>query len=314
MEFGPLTGGPPGRQGRRNRFAPRAQRERGAGRTAAGRSGDEWLYGRNGVRECLRAGRRRFKAIALAAGSSPSGALSEILENAERYDLPVREVDRTELDELTRGANHQGIALRVAEYPYLSLSDLIHQAVERPGGGSEGEPVEQTFLSASNGLTEAPQAPRAPSDNIFLVLDSLQDPQNFGTLLRTAEAVGVRGVVIPAHRAVAVTPAVVNASAGASEHLRIARVANLARALDALKEARVWVIGLEAAPGAVPLWEAPLHSDVALVVGGEGEGIRRLVLERCDIVASLPLLGQIESLNAAVAGSVALYEALRRRL
>lgn len=205
--------------------------------------------------------------------------MQEIVRLAGERETPVDEAARENLDELTGSANHQGACLLAREYPYEPLPDILSP----------------------------------PADGIFLALDSLQDPQNLGTLLRTAEAVGVRGVLIPEHRAVAVTPAVVNAAAGATEHLRIARVTNLARSLDDLKEAGVWVVGLEDAPGAVQLWETRLDGPVALVVGSEGEGVRRLVLQKCDALVRLPLLGKVESLNASVAGSVALYEILRRR-
>ncbi len=215
----------------------------------------------------------------LAVGSSRTGVITEIIELTTVAGVPIVEAEREELDVVAVGGNHQGVCLRTGAYRYASLRDLL------PGN---------------------------PAD-VWLVLDSLQDPQNLGSLLRTGEAMGVAGVIIPEHRAVGVTPAVVNASAGAAEHMRVARVPNLARALDELKQAGAWVIALEAGERSVLLWEVDLTGRVALVVGSEGEGIRRLVLERCDILARLPLHGRIESLNAAVAGSVALYEVLRRR-
>jgi 23S rRNA (guanosine2251-2'-O)-methyltransferase len=147
----------------------------------------------------------------------------------------------------------------------------------------------------------------------LLVLDCIQDPQNLGALLRTAEAAGVSGVVIAQDRAVGITPAVVNASSGATEHLRIARVTNIARALEKLKKADIWVVGLEDAPDAQDYATADLRGPLAIVVGSEGEGIRRLVRDTCDFVVRLPMLGKITSLNAAVAGSIVLYETLRQR-
>ena len=142
--------------------------------------------------------------------------------------------------------------------------------------------------------------------HFFLILDTLQDPQNLGTLLRTAEAVGVHGVLLPQHRAVGITPAVVNASSGACEHLPIAQH-NLAQAIDEFKKENIWVIGLEGGPEAQPLGELRLDSAIALVVGSEGEGMRHLVRASCDALLSLPMIGKVESLNAAVAGSIALY-------
>jgi 23S rRNA (guanosine2251-2'-O)-methyltransferase len=147
----------------------------------------------------------------------------------------------------------------------------------------------------------------------ILLLDSLNDPQNFGTLLRTAEVVGVHGVVIPLAHAVEVTPAVVNASSGASEHLLVAR-ANLAQAIDALKEAEIWIVGLDQAAAELGSNSRHLKGALGLVVGSEGEGLRQLVRSKCDIVLKLPMRGEIESLNAAVAGSVALYLAYLARL
>jgi 23S rRNA (guanosine2251-2'-O)-methyltransferase len=150
-----------------------------------------------------------------------------------------------------------------------------------------------------------------------LILDSLQDPQNFGTLLRTAEAVGVHGIIIPLARTVEVTPAVVNASSGASEHMLIAQ-ANLAQAMDSLKQADVWMVGLDQAGEVVGAshdspYSRHLRGALGLVVGSEGEGLRELTRKKCDIVLKLPMRGEIESLNAAVAGSVALYLAYLAR-
>ncbi len=240
---------------------------------------EEWLYGRNAVRESLRAGRRRPQRLLIAEGADRGEVIAEIRNRAARAGAVVEETRRDDLDLVTEGANHQGVCLLTGRYEYVALPDLL--------------------------------AP--PESGIYLVLDSLQDPQNLGTVLRTAEAVGVRGVVIPQHRAAQVTPAVVNASAGAVEHLRVAQVVNLVRSLGELKASGAWVIALENTPESVPLWETRLDGAVALVVGSEGGGIRRLVLEQCDVVASLPLLGHVESLNAAAAASVALYEALRQR-
>jgi len=148
---------------------------------------------------------------------------------------------------------------------------------------------------------------------LLLVLDSLQDPQNLGTLLRTAEAAGVTGVILPEHRAVGVTPAVVNASAGAVEHLQIAVVPNLVRAVEAAKAAGAWVIAAEAEMDATPLARADLTGPLVLVVGSEGQGVGRLLKESCDLVVRIPLIGRVGSLNAATAGSILLYEIVRQR-
>jgi 23S rRNA (guanosine2251-2'-O)-methyltransferase len=177
--------------------------------------------------------------------------------------------------------NHQGVVAEAALYPYVDLASL-------PLGKSHPAPI-------------------------CLALDHLQDVQNLGTLLRTAEAMAVTGVLLPDRRTASVTPAVVNASAGAVEHLRIAEVGNLVQALEWLKERGVWVVGLDAGPGAVPLAEADLSGPLALVVGAEGTGLARLVREHCDWLLAIPMYGKVSSLNAAVAGSIAIVAARQAR-
>jgi 23S rRNA (guanosine2251-2'-O)-methyltransferase len=237
----------------------------------------EWIYGRNSVSEALRARRRRLRRVLVASGTH---GLEALRARAERERVPVETVDRHRLDQLA-GAHHQGVVAEAEPFVYVHLDDLLEQNVDRPA-----------FL---------------------LALDSLQDPQNFGTLLRTAVAVGVHGVVLPEHRSVAVTPAVSNASAGAVEHLLVARVTNLPRSLNQLKAQGVWVYGL-AVEAAEPYWETDLHGPLAVVVGSEGSGLGRLVRETCDGLVHIPMLpGGIESLNASVAGSLVLYEAFRQR-
>jgi 23S rRNA (guanosine2251-2'-O)-methyltransferase len=240
----------------------------------------EWLYGRQAVREALRAQRRQGFLLRAAEGAQDRAILQEILDLARKRKIPVERVDRDSLDGL--GDGHQGVALQADEYPLANLEDIFARAAE------SGRPA------------------------LILILDQIQDPQNLGTLLRTAEAAGVDGIVLPAHRAAGVTPAVVNASAGAVEHLLVAQ-SNLAQAIAALKERDIWVAGLEAAPEARPLFAADLSGPLALVVGSEGEGLRPLVRKSCDFLFSLPMLGRIGSLNAAVAGSIALYAVLRAR-
>lgn len=243
----------------------------------------EFLYGRNPVAECLRAGRRKVARLLVAEGSKESGALSEITRLAQHRRVPLQRTDRRQLDKLAPGANHQGILAEVGAYPYVEVEVMLAAARERG---------------------ETP---------LLLLLDCLQDPQNLGTLLRTAEVVGAHGVILPDRRSASITPAVVSASSGACEHLRIAQVINLAQTMELLKAEDVWIAGLEDTPEAQPVWEADLSGPTALVVGSEGGGIRRLVRETCDFTVRLPMFGQINSLNAAVAGSIALYEVLRQR-
>ena len=242
----------------------------------------EILYGRNAVHEMLRAGRRRCDDVLIAEGIKPSGIAAAILTLAAERGIPVKRIDRARLDELGSG-NHQGVAAQVGAYPYVELESMLQLARQR---------------------AEMP---------LLLLLDCLQDPQNLGTLLRTAEAVGVHGVVIPRHRAAEITPAACNASAGAVEHLLVAQVTNLVRAMEELKRKEVWVAGLELMPQAQDLRSADLGMPLALVVGSEGQGLGRLVRERCDFWVKLPIRGKVGSLNASVAGSIALYEAWRRR-
>ena len=242
----------------------------------------ELLYGRNAVRECLRAGRRTVYKVLLAEGVKESGTVADILNTARGRGIVPQRVERRQLDGLG-DVNHQGVAAEVEPYPYSDPEEMLKVAEERG---------------------DRP---------LLLLLDCLQDPQNLGTLLRTAEAVGVHGVIIPKRRAVAVTPAVVNASAGAVEHLLVARVTNVVQAMDRLKAANVWVVGLEDVPEAQLYHRADLNIPLALVVGSEGAGMRRLVRERCDFLIRLPMRGRIGSLNASVAGSIALYEIWRQR-
>ncbi|RLC68337.1 MAG: 23S rRNA (guanosine(2251)-2'-O)-methyltransferase RlmB [Chloroflexi bacterium] len=242
----------------------------------------ELLYGRNAVRECLRAGRRTVYKVLLAEGVKESGTVADILNTARGQGIVPQRVERRQLDGLG-DVNHRGVAAEVEPYPYSDPEEMLKVAEERG---------------------DRP---------LLLLLDCLQDPQNLGTLLRTAEAVGVHGVIIPKRRAVAVTPAVVNASAGAVEHLLVARVTNVVQAMDRLKAANVWVVGLEDVPEAQLYHRADLNIPLALVVGSEGGGMRRLVRERCDFLIRLPMRGRIGSLNASVAGSIALYEIWRQR-
>lgn len=240
----------------------------------------EWIVGRNPTYEVLRAKRRQVFRLWIASGVEERGRVADILKLAAERKTPVFRVLRGQVDPL--GENPQGIALEVSGYPYSALEDILEYVLHR------GEPM------------------------FVLALDQIQNPQNLGSLLRTAEAVGVHGVIMPLARAVGVTPAVVSSSAGASEHLLVAPV-NLSQAIATLKEAGAWVIGLENSPAASYLNEVPLDGSIVIVVGSEGAGIRSLVRSSCDFLLKLPMQGKIESLNAAVAGSVVLYLAMQKR-
>jgi 23S rRNA (guanosine2251-2'-O)-methyltransferase len=241
----------------------------------------EILYGRQPVRECLRARRRHIHQLILSEGVSEKGVIAEILDLADGLKLPLKRTPRLQLDRIAKV--NQGVALEVASYPYVEITDILRRARKL---------AEQPFV---------------------LALDHLQDPHNLGALLRTAEVVGAHGAIIPHRRAVKVTPAVVSASAGASEHLRVAQVTNLARTLEALKADGLWVIGLESHPDAQPYHQVDLDLPLALVVGAEDQGLSRLVGRTCDLLLQLPMCGQIESLNASVAGGIMLYAVLAAR-
>lgn len=240
----------------------------------------EWITGRNPAFEVLRAKRRQVSRLWLAQGIKPQGHLEDIVNLARSRKIPIEVVKRNHLDGID--PHHQGLALEVGGYPYSDLEAIIHRAQNRQ------EPV------------------------FVLILDLIQDPQNLGTLLRSAEAFGVHGVVLPTARAASVTPAVVNASSGATEMLLIAQH-NLAQAMDRLKEVGGWMVGLEGSSDAQPPQNLNLNGGIGLVIGNEGQGLRRLVREKCDMLMRLPMQGQIDSLNAAVAGSIALFLARQAR-
>lgn len=240
----------------------------------------EWLYGRHAVLEALEAGRRKVQRVYLATGVRRQGSAAEILSAAQARGCPVGEASPAVLQRLGP-INHQGVVAEAGPYAYVSLDQVL------PGPDS--------------------------ADPFYLVLDHLQDVQNVGTLLRTAEAMAVTAVLLPDRRGAEITPAVVNASAGAVEHLQVARVVNLVQALEELKRAGVWIAGLDAHPDAVPLTQANLTGPLALVVGAEGAGLGRLVREHCDWLVAIPMYGRVASLNAAVAGSVALITARQAR-
>lgn len=234
----------------------------------------EWIYGRNPVYEVLRAGRRSVKQLQIAQGAQIKGRLEDILNLCIETKIPVDRVPRKQLDEIH--TQHQGVVLQAGAYPYASIPEIFARA----------ETYDQQPL--------------------ILILDSLKDPQNLGTLLRTGEVVGVHGFLLPLRRTATITPAVVNTSSGASEHLLITQV-NLAQAIKEIKRHGVWVIGLESGEGAQSIHEIDLGGPLALVVGSEGQGLRELVRKSCDHLVRLPMRGRINSLNAAVAGSIVLY-------
>jgi 23S rRNA (guanosine2251-2'-O)-methyltransferase len=241
----------------------------------------EYVWGRNPVLETLRSG-RKVKRLLIAEGLRDAPALTSILQEAARQHIIVETLSRQRMDQLSQGATHQGCLAVVEARRYASVDDMLELARQKH------------------------------EDPLLLILDAIQDVNNLGSLLRTAEAAGVHGVILPQHHAAEVNATVVKTSAGATEYLLIAQETNLTRTIEALKQANIWVIGL-AGETQTTYTQADLTGPLALVVGNEGKGISRLVREHCDMLIRLPMYGQINSLNAAVAGSIALYEALRQR-
>ncbi len=243
----------------------------------------EFLYGRWPVLESLRANRRHFEQLLLLETVEEKGPILDIISAAETRGVGIRRVPRRVIDDLAKGANHQGVVLRAGPYPYAALRDLLEASVLRH------------------------------ERNFFLALDLLQDPQNVGSLLRIADAVGLHGVILQERRGVGVTEAVVAASSGAVEHLLVAQVSNLVHALKELKDNDVWIVGLDIGPNIQPLDRVDLNMNLCFVLGGEGDGMRRLVRDTCDLLVTLPMRGHVESLNVATAGSIALYAAWQAR-
>ena len=232
------------------------------------------IYGIQPTLEALRAGR----VTAVAISTRRTAGLAELVRLAERRQVRLRRVEPAELDRLAGGGVHQGVVATADPLDACTVADLV----------AAGDPP------------------------LLVVLDGIEDPRNLGAIARAAEAAGAAGLVVQKRRTAAVSSVALKASAGALAHLPLAPVVNVARALEELKAAGVWTVGLDAGAGRT-LFEVDLRLPVALVVGAEGRGLRRLVRERCDWTAALPMRGRVGSLNAAVAAGVALFEAVRQR-
>jgi len=240
------------------------------------------IYGINPVTEALRAGKNIDRVVVSEARADK--AVASIIKAATDRGIEVRRAAEEEVRKLAKTDKHQGVAAVIAEdFRYRDIEDLIAAWKE---SGDEA---------------------------FFLILDSIQDPQNLGSLIRTANAAGAHGIIIPKDRASEVTSTVVKTSAGATEVTPIARETNITRAIERLKQEGVWVAAIEAGCRDT-VYDADLDRDLALVIGSEGRGIRRLVRESCDFCVSIPMYGEISSLNAAQAGAVAMFEARRQRL
>ena len=239
------------------------------------------IEGKNAVIEALRAGRTIDK-VYLARGEQQDKAMRFIAQKAKANGAVVSEVDRRKLDAMSETHAHQGVIAVAALREYASVEDILKLAEERG---------------------EKP---------LVVVCDEISDPHNLGAIIRTAEAAGAHGVIIPKHRSAGITAIVEKTSAGAVEHLLVARVPNLVSALETLKRVGLWVFGT-AAEGDKNLWQAEFQDGTALVIGSEGNGMSRLTRETCDFLISIPMTGKVSSLNASAAAAVVLYEAVRQR-
>ncbi|ABO48745.1 RNA methyltransferase, TrmH family, group 3 [Desulforamulus reducens MI-1] len=241
---------------------------------------NEMIAGRNPVREALRAGRPINKVV-MAKGAG-TGPLAEIVKLAKQNNIPLQMVERSHLDKMNPGVPHQGVIAYAAAKQYVELEELLE--IARAKG----------------------------QDPFIIMLDEINDPHNLGAIMRTADAAGAHGVIIPQRRSVALTSTVAKASAGAVEYVPVARVTNLDQTIRQLKDEGLWVVGADM-DGSEIYWDAKLTGPLLLVIGGEGKGLGRLIKERCDMLVRLPMAGRVGSLNASVAAALLVYEVVRQR-
>ncbi|KGA98335.1 RNA methyltransferase [Alkalihalobacillus alcalophilus ATCC 27647 = CGMCC 1.3604] len=241
---------------------------------------EEFIVGKNPVIEALRSG-HTINKIWIAEGSQ-KGQMTKVMELAKQNGILVQQAPKKKLEQLVSTTNHQGVVASIAAYEYKELDDLFALAQSRN---------EEPF---------------------FLLLDELEDPHNLGSILRTADAVGAHGVIIPKRRAVGLTQTVAKASTGAIEYIPVVRVTNMARTMEDLKKRGLWFVGTDA-KGSEDYRQASYDMPVGLVIGSEGKGISRLIKEKCDFLIQIPMVGQVTSLNASVAASLLMYEVYRKR-
>jgi 23S rRNA (guanosine2251-2'-O)-methyltransferase len=241
----------------------------------------DWIYGKHAVLETLKSGRPVEKI--LLAKNINKFSVNEIIEHAKKQNVPYQWVPRSRLDQLAEGNNHQGVVAQVAAFEYASLEDLFKRAEQKQ---------------------EAP---------FFLLLDSIEDPHNLGSILRSADASGAHGVIIPKRRAAGVTSVVAKTSAGAVQHVPVVRVTNLNRVADELKERGVWLVGSDGS-AEQEYTRVDYKMPVAVVIGNEGRGIHSLLKKKCDFLVKLPMRGKVSSLNASVAAGILMYEVMRCRM
>ncbi|WP_167628833.1 23S rRNA (guanosine(2251)-2'-O)-methyltransferase RlmB [Listeria valentina] len=240
---------------------------------------EDWIGGRNPVLEALRSG-REIQQILVAEGSN-KGVMQQVVRLAKERKIDVRFVPKVKIDKVAEGA-HQGVAAQVAAYHYYELDDLFKRAEEKG---------EQPF---------------------FIILDELEDPHNLGSIMRTADAVGAHGIIIPKRRSVSLTQTVAKASTGAIEYIPVVRVTNISQTMEELQKRGLWIFGTDAS-GSSDYRTMDAELALALVIGSEGKGMSRLVREKCDFLIHLPMIGKVTSLNASVAASLLMYEVYRKR-
>lgn len=238
------------------------------------------IFGVNPVREALRSSPDEVERVFFC--DQPKGEAQRLLNDVKKHHIKTSREDRKYLDKLTGESKHQGVAAVVSDFSYSELHDILNACKK----GNEAA--------------------------FILILDGIQDPHNLGAIARSAEAAGAHGIIIPKDRAVGVTSTVEKVACGATQHIKIARVTNIARTIEEIKEAGIWVTGLDGA-GETSLYNTDLTLDTAIVVGSEGKGIRPLVSKKCDLIVNIPMRGKINSLNASVSAGVAMYELQRQR-
>lgn len=242
---------------------------------------EDIIEGRNAVIETLKSN-KTIEQVFIANGEI-SGSVNTILRLAKEKRVVVKRVDRKKLDRLSQTGSHQGVIAQVTPYEYCSVEDILQFAKEK------GE------------------------EEFIVILDQIEDPHNFGSIIRTAETCGVHGIIIPKRRNVGVTPTVYKTSAGAVEHMKIAKVSNINNVIDELKKHSIWVYGADMR-GESYCFDSKLNGRLALVIGSEGKGISKLTKDKCDVLVKIPMVGKISSLNASVAGGILMYEVLKQRI
>ena len=242
---------------------------------------EDIIEGRNAVIEALKSD-RTIEQILVAQGDT-QGSINVILGIAKEKGIVVKEVDRRKLDQMSETGSHQGVIAIVTPYNYFEVDDILKEAEQRG---------EKPFI---------------------IILDEIEDPHNLGSIIRTAEVCGVHGIIIPKRRNVGVTPTVYKSSAGAIEHMKLAKVTNINAAIDTLKEKGIWVYGADM-DGENYCFDTDFSGPCALVIGSEGRGISKLTKEKCDVLVKIPMMGKITSLNASVAGGIMMYEVLKQKI